>query len=98
MPGSGAGTGPGMTTDESATGENDVPTDTATATSRTSGGRDPGTGPDAPQDRHSSTGTTSNDAPVGRVSGDETGDADESGGDRRAGRPQDAHDGALRDE
>ena len=56
------------------------------------------TGPDAPQDRNSSTGTTSNDTPVGRVSGDETGDTDESGGERRAGRPQDAHDGALRDE
>jgi hypothetical protein len=53
---------------------------------------------DATQDRHSSTGTTSNDTPVGRVSGDETGDTDESGGERRAGRPQDAHEGALRDE
>jgi len=56
------------------------------------------TGPDAPQDQNSSTGTTANDTPVGRVSGDETGDTDESGGERRAGRPQDAHDGALRDE
>ena len=87
-----------MTTDENATSENDVPTDTATAGSRASGGRDPGTGPDAPQDRHSTTGTTSNETPVGRVSGDETGDTDESGAERRAGRPQDAHDGALRDE
>lgn len=59
---------------------------------------DENTGPDAPQDRHSTTGTTANDTPVGRVSGDETGDTDESGGERRAGRPQDAHDGALRDE
>jgi hypothetical protein len=72
-----------MTTDESATGEHDVPT---------------GTGPDAPQDRHSTTGTTPSDTFVGRVSGDESGDTGESGGDRRAGRPQDAHDGALRDE
>ncbi len=87
-----------MTTDENATSENDVPTDTATAASRASGGRDPGTGPDAPQDRHSTTGTTSNETLVGRVSGDETGDTDESGAERRAGRPQDAHDGALRDE
>jgi hypothetical protein len=92
------GTSSVMTTDESATGENDAPTDTATANSRATGGRDPGTGPDAPQDRHSTTGTTSNDTPVGRVSGDETGDTVESGGERRAGRPQDAHDGALRDE
>jgi hypothetical protein len=93
-----SGTRPVMTTDESATGENDVPTDTATAAARATGGRDPGTGPDAPQDRHSTTGTTVNDVPVGRVSGDETGDTDESGGERRAGRPRDAHDGALRDE
>ena len=98
MPVPAAGTPTVMTNDHSATGENDVPTDTATATSRATGGRDPGTGPDAPQDRHSTTGTTSNDTPVGRVSGDETGDTDESGGERRAGRPQDAHDGALRDE
>jgi hypothetical protein len=93
-----AGTRTFMTNHESAAGENDVPTDTATATSRATGGRDPGTGPDAPQDRHSTTGTTSNDTPVGRVSGDETGDTDQSGGERAAGRPQDAHDGALRDE
>ena len=52
----------------------------------------------ATQDQNSSTGTTSNDPPVGRVSGDETDEPDESGGDRRAGRPQDARDGALRDE
>lgn len=94
----GAGTRAFMTTNESATGENDVPTDSATATSRATGGDDPGPGPNAPQDRHSTTGTTSNDTPVGRVSGDETGDTDESGAERRAGRPQDAHDGALRDE
>jgi hypothetical protein len=56
------------------------------------------TSPDEPQDRHSSTGTTSNETPVGRASGDETGDTDESGGERRSGRDQDAHDGALRDE
>ena len=39
------------------------------------------------------TGDTSDDELVGRVSGDESGDTDESGGDRRAGRPEDAHDG-----
>ena len=87
-----------MTANEESTGENDVPTDTATAGSRATGGRDPDSGPDSPQDRHSTTGTTSNDIFVGRVSGDETGDVDESGGERRSGRPQDAHDGALRDE
>lgn len=59
-----------MTTNESPTGEKDVPT----------------------------TGSDSDDELVGRVSGDESGDTDESGGDRRAGRPEDAHDGALRDE
>jgi hypothetical protein len=70
MPGPSAGTGTVMTTDESATGD-DVPTDTATAAeSRSTGDSDPDAGPDAPQDRHSSTGTTSNDTPVGRVSGE----------------------------
>lgn len=87
-----------MTTDESATGENDVPTEAATAASQATGGGAPDTGQHDRQDRHSTTGTTSNDTSVGRVSGDETGDTDESGGERRAGRPQDAHDGALRDE
>lgn len=89
---------PVMTTDDSAAGGDDVPTGATTRAGQTSDGRGPGTGPDAPQDRHSSTGTTSNDTPVGRVSGDETGDTDESGGERRAGRPRDAHEGALRDE
>jgi hypothetical protein len=56
------------------------------------------TSADETQDRNSSTGTTSNDPPVGRASGDETADAEESGGERRSGRPQDARDGALRDE
>ena len=50
------------------------------------------------QDRHSTTGTTSSETPVGRVSGDETGDTGESGAERSAGRSQDAHEGALRDE
>jgi len=93
-----AGTRTVMTTDESATTQNDVPTETATGASTATGGREQGTEPDAPQDRHSTTGTTSNDTFVGRVGGDETGDTGESGGERRAGRPQDAHDGALRDE
>ena len=86
-----------MTTDESP-GENDVPTDSATASSRATGGRESDAGPEAPQDQNSTTGTTSNDVFVGRASGDETGDTDETGGERRSGRPEDAHDGALRDE
>ena len=54
---------------------------------------------DAPgQDRNSSTGTTPNAEPVGRASGDETDDTGQSGGERREGRSQDAHEGALRDE
>ena len=87
-----------MATQETAASDDDVPTAAATAAGGATDGRGQGTGPDAPQDRHSTTGTTSNDTAVGRVSGDETGDTDQSGGDRRAGRPQDAHDGALRDE
>ena len=46
----------------------------------------------------STTGTTPNQQPVGRASGDETADTGQSGGERRAGRGQDAHEGALRDE
>jgi hypothetical protein len=90
-----AGTRTVMTTGESATGEDDVLPETATLAA---GGSDPDAGPDAPQDRHSTTGTTSSDTFVGRVGGDESGDTGESGGERRAGRPRDAHDGALRDE
>ena len=56
-----------MTTDESATGENDVPTDSATATSRATGGADAGTGPDAPQDRNSTNGSFVNDEPLTTV-------------------------------
>jgi hypothetical protein len=87
-----------MTTDESATGDKDIPTDTGASTASGADASDPDTEPDAPQDRHSSTGTTESDTFVGRAGGDESGDTGESGGDRRAGRPQDAHDGALRDE
>jgi len=64
-----------------------------------SDGRAEGGSQDAPgQDRNSSTGTTPNETPVGRVSGDETGDTEQSGGERREGRGRDTHEGALRDE
>jgi hypothetical protein len=75
-------------------GEQDAPVDMGTSHSRDEGGSD-----DAPgQDRNSTTGTTPNQTPVGRVSGDETADTGQSGGERRVGRSQDAHEGALRDE
>jgi hypothetical protein len=75
-------------------GENDAPLEAETATARESGGvAQPGV-----EDKESTTGTTPSGEPVGRVGGDETAGAGESGGDRRAGRPQDAHEGALRDE
>jgi hypothetical protein len=74
-------------------GEQDAPVDLGTSHTRDAGGSS-----DAPgQDRNSTTGTTPNDVPVGRVSGDETADTGQSGGERREGRSQDAHEGALRD-
>ena len=75
-------------------GEEDAPLDTQTSTARDGGGVDDA----GAQDRNSTTGTTPNETPVGRVSGDETGDTQASGADRRSGRDPDAHDGALRDE
>lgn len=87
-----------MSTDEHSGGEDEAPSDSASATSRATGGRDPGDGDEDSQDQNSTTGTTSNDKFVGRASGDEAGDVEGSGGERRSGRPEDAHDGALRDE
>lgn len=87
-----------MRTDEHSGGEDEVPGDPATVTSRATGGRDPGDGHEDSQDQNSTTGTTANDTFVGRASGDEAGDVEESGGERESGRPEDAHDGALRDE
>lgn len=60
--------------------ESDVQADPAAARSRETGGvPDP-----AAPDRHSTTGTTPSDEFVGRVTGDDPGDVDESGAERRA--------------
>jgi hypothetical protein len=50
------------------------------------------------QDRNSSTGTSSNETFVGRAGGDESGDVEASGGERRAGHVPGAGDGAARDD
>jgi hypothetical protein len=69
-------------------GEADSPTDSAVAGTRATGGA---ADPDA-DDPNSTTGTTESGSFVGRASGDEVGDVDESGGEKRArweqqGRP-----------
>ncbi|MBO0774812.1 MAG: hypothetical protein J2P34_00750 [Actinobacteria bacterium] len=60
--------------------ESDVQTDPATARSRETGGV-PG---QSQPDQHSTTGTTPNEEFVGRVTGDDPGDVEESGAERRA--------------
>ena len=74
-------------------GEQDAPTDPAHGTRATGGGPDVGT-----MDKHSTTGTTSSETFVGRAGGHETGDVGLSGGEARAGDPQDGRTGAARDE
>ena len=74
-------------------GEEDAPVDTGQATARATGG---GSGIGT-QDRHSTTGTTSNDTFVGRVGGDETGDTGLSGAEARSDSDLD-HQGAARRE
>jgi hypothetical protein len=76
-------------------GETDTGTDSAVAGTRATGGA---SDPDA-DDPNSTTGTTESGSFVGRASGDEVGDVDESGGEKRArweqqGRP----DGGPQDE
>ena len=87
--------------DKTKPGEPDVPTDPANVNSRATGGvaaEDGGGLAEETQDRNSSTGTTPNENFVGRASGDETGDTDQTGGEKAVGRPTDAHEGALRDD
>lgn len=60
--------------------ESDVPEDPHVANSRRTGGRKT----DGERDKHSTTGTTDNDEFVGRVIGEDAGDAEESGAEKRA--------------
>ncbi|MFD2420626.1 hypothetical protein [Amycolatopsis pigmentata] len=61
--------------------EADVQHDPAEATTRATGGESrPGTSADA----HSTTGPSANDTFVGRVAGEDSGDAGETGAERRA--------------
>jgi hypothetical protein len=59
--------------------ESDVADDDAQALTRATGGEDQ---PDAP-DRNSTTGSTPNEVPVGRVAGQDVGYAEETGAERR---------------
>jgi hypothetical protein len=60
--------------------ESDVPEDPHVANTRRTGGRQTG----GERDKHSTTGTTENDEFVGRVTGEDAGDAGESGAEKRA--------------
>jgi hypothetical protein len=51
-----------------------------------------------PQDQNSTTGTTPNETPVGRASGDEAGDVGMSGAEGRRDGETTEGEGALRDE
>jgi hypothetical protein len=61
-------------------GEADTPPDAQEARSRETGGAPDSESPDS----HSTTGTTPNQTFVGRASGDDAGDAEKSGAERRA--------------
>jgi hypothetical protein len=60
--------------------EPDVPDDPNVAESRRTGGRDPENEPD----EHSTTGTSRSETYVGRVTGEDAGDAGETGAEKRA--------------
>lgn len=64
--------------------ESDVASDPQVAGSRDTGGKPD---PDAP-DQASSTGTSPTEEYVGRIAGDDPGDIEESGAERRAAEPQ----------
>lgn len=66
-------------------GEQDAPTDRGAASSRATGGGGEGPG-DRTGDVHSTTGTTSNEEFVGRVSGADPGMVGETGAEARARR------------
>jgi hypothetical protein len=69
------------THEERASGsEPDVPDDPNVAESRRTGGRDPENEPD----EHSATGTSHSETYVGRVTGEDAGDAGETGAEKRA--------------
>lgn len=61
-------------------GEPDVSDDPIVAESRRPGGRDPENEPD----EHSTTGTSRSETDVGRVTGEDAGDAGETGAEKRA--------------
>jgi hypothetical protein len=60
--------------------ESDVPNDPHVANTRRTGGRQT----DGEQDKHSTTGTTESGEFVGRVTGEDAGDGQESGAEKRA--------------
>lgn len=75
-------------------GEWDAPAQMGDPVSRaTGGGSDAGT-----QDAHSTTGTTSNETYVGRVSGDESGDVGMSGSEARGDEDIDEQGAARRED